>query len=275
MRSWSYQILSQLNHAISQFRDAFSKLRDAHILVTWYNLVAPQRAPLLSKIYYCRLGGMVNFTLRSTTNEMISTSTSQTFRSWVVIFHLHQPMEFLSLNLYDTSGLAPRMNVLYWRPGDFSSKLLEQGYLAKRLKSSFRKFYGRYGDLIQQYEVSLSRMLKDIWSLTKSDFPTNQTPPIAWPWYRAWPSPIMSDFHGAFATGVACQKGTLTLLDTCFCPPLWDLLVLQLLRSDSSNLRCLYSTFHLEYPLVLSRLCLQDGVSKYNLVKLYLRNFNT
>ena len=43
-----------------------------------------------------------------------------------------------------------------------SSKLLKQGYLAERLKSLFRKFYGRYGDLIQQYEVSLSRMLNDI-----------------------------------------------------------------------------------------------------------------
>ena len=31
--------------------------------------------------YYCRLGGMVNFVLPSTTNEMISISTSQTFRS--------------------------------------------------------------------------------------------------------------------------------------------------------------------------------------------------
>ena len=29
-----------------------------------------------------------------------------------------------------------------------SSKLLKQGYLAERLISSFRKFYGRYGDLI-------------------------------------------------------------------------------------------------------------------------------
>ena len=43
-----------------------------------------------------------------------------------------------------------------------SSKLLKQGYLAKCLKSSFMKFYGRCGDLIQQYEVSLSRMLNDI-----------------------------------------------------------------------------------------------------------------
>ena len=65
----------------------------------------------------------------------------------------------------------------------------------------------------------------------------------------------MSGFHGAFATGVACQQGTLTLPDTWFHPPFWDLLMLQLLRPNSSNLPCLYSTFHLEYPLVLSRFC--------------------
>ena len=35
------------------------------------------------------------------------------------LFHLRQPMAFLSLNLYDTPGLAPRMNVLFWGPGDF------------------------------------------------------------------------------------------------------------------------------------------------------------
>ena len=43
-----------------------------------------------------------------------------------------------------------------------SSKLLKQGYLVKCLKSSFKKFYGRYGDLIQHYEVSLPRMLYNI-----------------------------------------------------------------------------------------------------------------
>ena len=67
----------------------------------------------------------------------------------------------------------------------------------------------------------------------------------------------MSGFHGAFATGVASQQGTLTLPDTWFRPPFWDLLMLQLLRPNSSNLPCLYSTFHLEYPLVLSRFCLE------------------
>ena len=43
-----------------------------------------------------------------------------------------------------------------------SNKLLGQGYVKERLKSSLRKFYGRYGDLIKQYEVSLSQMWNDI-----------------------------------------------------------------------------------------------------------------
>ena len=43
-----------------------------------------------------------------------------------------------------------------------SNKLLGQGYVKERLKSSLRKFYGRYGDLTKQYEVPLSLMLHDI-----------------------------------------------------------------------------------------------------------------
>ena len=43
-----------------------------------------------------------------------------------------------------------------------SNKLLGQGYAKERLKSYLRKFYRRYGDLIKQYEVPLSRMLHDI-----------------------------------------------------------------------------------------------------------------
>ena len=43
-----------------------------------------------------------------------------------------------------------------------SNKLLGQGYVKERLKSSLRKFYGRHGDLTKQYEVPLSRMFHDI-----------------------------------------------------------------------------------------------------------------
>ena len=48
------------------------------------------------------------------------------------------------------------------RAARLSSKLLRQGYVMERLKSSLRKFYGRHGDLIKHYEVSLSQMLHDI-----------------------------------------------------------------------------------------------------------------
>ena len=50
----------------------------------------------------------------------------------------------------------------------------------KRLKSSFRKFYGRYGYLIQQYEVSLSRMLNNILTLDQLQWLPNwsDSPPI-------------------------------------------------------------------------------------------------
>ena len=42
------------------------------------------------------------------------------------------------------------------------SKLLRQGYIMERLKSSLRKFYGQYGDLLKHYRVSLSQMLHGI-----------------------------------------------------------------------------------------------------------------
>ena len=43
-----------------------------------------------------------------------------------------------------------------------SYKLFGQEYVMERLKSSLRKFNGRYGDLIKHYEISLSQMFYDI-----------------------------------------------------------------------------------------------------------------
>ena len=83
-----------------------------------------------------------------------------------------------------------------------SSKLLKQGYLVERLKSSFRKFYGRYGDLIQQYTVTLSRMLNDILTLDQQWLPNRSDfPPISWPLYRSWPSPNYEGFPWSICNG--------------------------------------------------------------------------
>ena len=113
-----------------------------------------------------------------------------------------------------------------------SSKLLKQGYLVGRFKSSFRKSYCRYGDLIQQYEVSLSRMLNDIltlvqqWPHNRSDFP-----PISQPWYRAWPSPNYEWFPWSICNGCGVPAGNAypsghlvpsTLLWTCLCSYCWN-----------------------------------------------------
>ena len=44
-----------------------------------------------------------------------------------------------------------------------SNKLLGQGYVKERLKSSLRKFYCRYGDLTKQYEVPSPECYTTFW----------------------------------------------------------------------------------------------------------------
>ena len=71
-----------------------------------------------------------------------------------------------------------------------SNKLLWQGYVKEHLKSSLRKFYGRYGDHIKQYKVPLSQMLHDI----LDDDHLQWHPPLIrhytnfWPYYWSRPS---------------------------------------------------------------------------------------
>jgi hypothetical protein len=72
-----------------------------------------------------------------------------------------------------------------------------QGFLQSCLMSAFRKCYGRYNDLIDNYKLSLSHMLSDI-------FHTNSWPYLAhWLWQRINP-------HETGITGVTCRQGMLT-----------------------------------------------------------------
>ena len=79
-----------------------------------------------------------------------------------------------------------------------SNKLLGQGYVEEHLKSSLRKFYGLYRDLIKQYEVPLPRMLHDILGDDHIQWHPDDPPlirhntkflPCYWsrPYYRIWP----------------------------------------------------------------------------------------
>ena len=46
-------------------------------------------------------------------------------------------------------------------------KLLNQGFLLVKLKSSLRQFYGRPHDLVDRYEISVSQMTIDMFHLSQ------------------------------------------------------------------------------------------------------------
>jgi hypothetical protein len=48
-----------------------------------------------------------------------------------------------------------------------TKKLMSQGFQMSRLQAAFRKFYGRYNDLIYPYNLSLGHMLSDMFHNTK------------------------------------------------------------------------------------------------------------
>ena len=76
-----------------------------------------------------------------------------------------------------------------------------------------------------------------------------------WPLYRPWPSP---NYDGAFATGVACQQGALTLPDTCPPPPplFLGLACVPINETRFHELAMSFLDFSLWiYPLVLSWFC--------------------
>ena len=47
-----------------------------------------------------------------------------------------------------------------------TTKLLNQGFLMVKLKSSLRKFYGRHHDLVGRYGISVSQMITDMFPLS-------------------------------------------------------------------------------------------------------------
>ena len=111
------------------------------------------------------------------------------------------------------------IKLLILRATRLTNKLLEQGYVKERLKSALRKFYGRYWDLIKQYEVSLSQMSNDIlWSdHIQWQPPTGQTLYRTRPFTEFW---VVSIEH--FRRVWHADRGRLLPPDT-WSYPIWDL----------------------------------------------------
>ena len=168
--------------------------------------------------------GMVNFTLPFITNMTISISTSQIFLS------SNNPTSpaygvFLS-QLIRYARACYSYECFIQRVTRHSNKPLEQGYARERLKSSLRKCYGRYGDLIKQYDVSLSQVLNDIlWpDHIKWQPPTGQTLYRTRPFTEFW-----AVFRELSRRVLHADRGRLLLrtpgpvpFRTCICSTCWD-----------------------------------------------------
>ena len=88
---------------------------------------------------------------------MILTLQSSTFLFYVVTYHFRLLMVCISPSraCFAYEDFSKRGRLL-------TNKLMLQGYNESRLKSSFRKFYGRYNDLVCGYNLSLAHMLNDL-----------------------------------------------------------------------------------------------------------------
>jgi hypothetical protein len=51
-----------------------------------------------------------------------------------------------------------------------TQKLLKQGYVSPRLRSSLHKFYGRHHNLVDRYAISISKMTMDLLLLRRCSF---------------------------------------------------------------------------------------------------------
>ena len=79
---------------------------------------------------------------------------------------------FLSINIPSSYGLyisqlirnarcCSHYDDFRYRHKNLVDRLLSQGYIALRLEKSFKKFYGRYQDLIEKYQRSVKVMVND------------------------------------------------------------------------------------------------------------------
>ena len=76
---------------------------------------------------------------------------------------------------------------------------------------------------------------------------------MLWPWYRAWRLPNCEWFHGHLQRVWHVSRERLPFRAPGSVP-FWDLPMFQLLRQVFPTLPCLFLTFNLEYPSVLSNL---------------------
>ena len=87
------------------------------------------------------------------------------FHSFPATYHpaLHMVYTFCQLIRYATccSHYCSHYDDFRYCHKCLDDRLLSQGYIAQRLEKSFKKFYGRYQDIIEKYQRSVKEMVND------------------------------------------------------------------------------------------------------------------
>jgi hypothetical protein len=98
-----------------------------------------------------------------TTKLTISISPSSTSLTYVVIFQLHLHMVYIYISqLIRYARACSTYDQFLVRGNLLIDKLMSQGFQLSRLQAAFRKFHGRYNDLICPYNLPLGHMLSDM-----------------------------------------------------------------------------------------------------------------
>ena len=98
------------------------------------------------------------------TNVMILTSILSTFHSFPATYHPALHGVYISqLIRYATCCLhyCSHYDDFRYCHKCLVDRLLSQGHIALRLEKSFKKFYGRYQDIIEKYQRSVKEMVND------------------------------------------------------------------------------------------------------------------
>ena len=169
-----------------------------------------------------------------TTNEMISISTSKTFRSWVVTFHLRRPMAFYFSSYTIRPGL-----LLVWM---FYSE--DQAAFQYATQSGIPR--GTLGIIIQLVLWSIRGSYRAIWSIPHTNVKLHSDPwqvtVISQPirlsinFMILIPSLTFTELRVVFMQHFQrvwhTSRELLPFKDTWFCPHFLDLLMHQLLRPE-------------------------------------------
>jgi hypothetical protein len=113
----------------------------------------------------------LTFTLKSTTEEDWKQNYEQTW--WLHFLIVNFPFISSNIPASPANGVYILQLVRYSRAyaqySDFldraqllTQKLLKQDYVAPRLESSLKQFYGRHQDLVDNYEIFISQMTMNL-----------------------------------------------------------------------------------------------------------------